>query len=91
MEYAIAWIVLAALVALWNVSRGNSFAVGFLLSLLLSPVIGFIIVAVTKANKGNVVKRGLKSGKLKKCPSCSKPNRTSARRCEYCGRIIDNL
>ena len=88
MEYVVAWIVLTVLVALWNHARGNSFAVGFLLSLLLSPLIGFIIVAITKVNRAKLEKRGLKSGKMKKCSTCSRPIRADASKCRFCGANV---
>ncbi len=45
------WL-LAILVGLWNNHRGNSFWVGFLLSLFFTPIGGaFLIAATTTRNK----------------------------------------
>jgi hypothetical protein len=45
------WFVLSFAFGLWNHNRGNGFFTGFLLSLLLSPLIGFFIVVFTKPKK----------------------------------------
>jgi hypothetical protein len=51
------WL-LAILVGLWNNHRGNSFWVGFLLSLFFTPIGGaFLIAATTTRNKQVVEKR----------------------------------
>jgi hypothetical protein len=51
------WI-LAILVGLWNNHRGNSFWVGFLLSLFFTPIGGaFLIATTTTRNKKAVEER----------------------------------
>ncbi len=42
------WVILSGLVGYWNHTRGHSLATGMLLSLILSPVIGAVIVLLTK-------------------------------------------
>ncbi len=54
------WFVLSVAIGLWNQKRGNGFLTGFLISLLLSPVIGFLIAVFSKP------KRNKKSFKKKR-------------------------
>lgn len=49
--FLIAWLILSALLGLWNQKRGNGFLTGFLISLLLSPLIGLLMVIITKPKK----------------------------------------
>jgi len=45
------WLIFSVAAGYWNQTRGHSFSTGFLLSILLSPVVGFIIVAATKRKR----------------------------------------
>jgi hypothetical protein len=60
MEYVIGWIMLSVLAGWLNSSRGNSFINGCLISLILSPLIGFIIVLATKPKIKKLKKRDIK-------------------------------
>ncbi len=48
---------LSILIGVWNVRRGNSFWVGFLLSLFLTPVGGAFLIATTTTKKVDLVKK----------------------------------
>lgn len=48
LGWVAAWVILSGLVGYWNHTRGHSMATGMLLSLILSPVVGVIIVLLTK-------------------------------------------
>jgi hypothetical protein len=48
------WL-LAILVGLWNSHRGNSFWVGFLLSLFFTPIGGAFLIATTTTRKKKAV------------------------------------
>jgi hypothetical protein len=50
------WL-LAILVGLWNNHRGNSFWVGFLLSLFFTPIGGAFLIATTTTRSKNAVEK----------------------------------
>lgn len=79
------WFALSLAVGGWNKSRGNSFLVGFLVSIIFSPLIGIIMVAITKTNPKGMEKEALKSGEAKKCPQCAELVKVEAVKCRFCG------
>jgi ribosomal protein L32 len=77
-------ILLPILIGNWNHNRGNSFWIGFLLSILLSPFVGFLIVALTKKNQRQIDQRAVRTGEMKRCSNCGELIRPEATRCRYC-------
>lgn len=76
MEIFLFWIVLAIAVGAYASSKGRSGVGFFFLSLLLSPLIGFIWVAVSGSNP---------AGKgLRKCPQCAEWIQPEALKCRFC-------
>ncbi|OOE91281.1 zinc ribbon domain-containing protein [Salinivibrio sp. AR647] len=73
----IIWFILAIFVAFYASSKGRSGLGFFLISLILSPLIGFIIALV-------VEERSVEIGEMKKCPMCAEMVRAEAKLCKHC-------
>ena len=63
MGVVIIWIILAFLCGKYAEHKGKKFGNYFLLSFLITPLIGFIALLVTNENKDEVEKRAIETGK----------------------------
>jgi hypothetical protein len=81
MTFFILWIIFAILVGVFASSKKRSGIGWFFVSLILSPLIGFIIVAVAGPPKGS----------LKKCPKCAEEVKAEAQVCRFCGFEFSSL
>lgn len=87
------WFFLCGLIAYWAHTKGR-FAFGwFVISLMLSPLVGGLIVAVLpKAGKASAPRDEL--GALidgtthTRCPDCKELVRRDARKCRHCGTAL---
>jgi phosphate/sulfate permease len=75
------WIAPALIIAAYANSKGRSAVDFFVLSLLLSPLIGFLIAAISSPEREEVPER---SG-LKECPDCAECVQGEAYICRFCG------
>jgi hypothetical protein len=91
MEFLIGWIVLCLLPAFIARSRGRSFIGVFVLSVILSPLIGLIVALVMRRGDQvaqETVVRGGTSSEYRKCPMCAEAVRKEAVKCKHCGAIL---
>ena len=81
------WILLSIVVGAYASSkkvRLGGFG-GFFISLIFSPIIGFIAVALTKPDDNAIID----SGEMKKCPQCAELVKKDALVCRFCGNKFE--
>jgi hypothetical protein len=78
------YVALSVVLALWNRQKGHGSLLGLLYSIFLTPILGFLTIAVTEKvvylRTVNVVKRS--------CPRCSALTPENLPFCEECGAHI---
>jgi hypothetical protein len=84
----LSWIIFSFVVGwVWQ-QRGLSYGTGLVLSLLLSPLIGFIIGMVKTPTPEQTERAALAAGGVKKCPFCAEMIKAEAVICRFCGRDL---
>ena len=83
------WIILSILCGFLASGNGRSGVGYFFLSLLLSPLIGFIAVLIAGEDKEELENTKIASRESKKCPDCAESIKFEAKVCRYCGKEQD--
>jgi hypothetical protein len=88
MEILLFWLFFCVIVGV-IASKNGRLGIGyFLLSAILSPLIGLIVVLVAGNNNQMVEAKVIASGKNKKCPFCAELIKPEAVVCRYCGKDL---
>jgi len=93
MEVLIVWLVLAVLVGVLAQSRGRTGFGWFMVSVMLSPLLGLLIVLVIE-NKTATRRMAALVGEMPsdtthtRCPECREWVRRDARKCKHCGGAL---
>jgi hypothetical protein len=87
IEFLLVWFMLSVVVAVWSVLRGHSGVFSFLVSALLSPLVGFV-VEVARGRAAPVEPLAKASPDMKACHACNHPIRVDAQTCRYCGSVV---
>ena len=85
------WLMLSIAVGYWYRNKGESFFAGFILAVLMSPLLGALFVAISKRQTGSIEARALSSGEMQKCPFCAELIKPDARVCRYCNRDVPQV
>lgn len=82
------WLFFSLIPAHIASSKGNSGIFIFIVSLLLSPLIGLIIAIISRPNQTVIDNEGIKSGSMKRCPYCDEVIKSKAVTCRYCNKDL---
>ncbi|QHG91422.1 zinc ribbon domain-containing protein [Sulfurimonas sp. CVO] len=84
----VSWLILAILVGVYAKGKGKSGFLYFILSVILSPLVGFLIAIISGDNEEELVEQG----KKRKCSNCGELIRPEAKVCKFCNsEIIDGI
>ena len=85
MEIFLFWIVVSFLCGRYAKGRGLSFAKFFWISMITSPLVGFLWCYVTPEDIEKVEYTKIVNKQSKRCPHCDEIVRVLANKCKHCG------
>lgn len=83
------WFILCIVVGVIASNNGRSGVGYFILSILLSPLIGILVVLIVGKNLSAIDQQKIANGSDKKCPFCAELIKREAKVCRYCGRELE--
>ncbi|NPV67108.1 MAG: zinc ribbon domain-containing protein [Anaerolineae bacterium] len=83
----IIWLLFGLIAGYINHNKGNPFAMGCLLGVLLGPI-GLLIALISGRNEEELERRGVVVGQTRHCPYCAELVKAEAKVCKHCGKDI---
>lgn len=82
----VSWLILAILVGVYANGKGKSGFLYFIISIILSPLVGFLIAIISGDNENELIEQGKKT----RCSNCGELVRSEAKICKFCNSKIEN-
>ncbi len=80
----ILWALLSVVVGVYADKKGRS-GIGFgFLSIITSPLIGFIIAWLVSSDNAAIEQSAITKGEVRKCPACAELVKVEAKICKHC-------
>jgi len=90
MEYVALWIVFSIVAGIIAGAKGRSGFGYFLLSLILSPLIGLILAAaLPRIDQPQAAQADPML--YRRCPECAEPILREAHKCKHCGSAVEPM
>ena len=94
MELVLGWLVFSVAIGVGASARGRSGFGWFLLSIIISPLIAVILLALMPSlarpvdpKSGIAVQAAV--DELRKCPECAELIKKEAKKCKHCGSSVE--
>ena len=83
----ILWLIFGGIAASVSHEKGRNAVAGFVIGLLLGPL-GVFMALVESKDQAKLDARAIKSGKMKRCPTCAEMVKAEATKCRHCGEDL---
>lgn len=84
----IPWVLGSGVVAYMAWKRGRSPVAWTVVSVFLTPVVGYLLIRGLGENTREIDRRRLDSDGFKRCPHCGRSTPAESVMCQACGRVM---
>ena len=81
------WLVFSVVVAIGAAGRGRQGPGWFLLSMVISPLLAFLLLMMLPSRSKSA--GAPETQELRKCPECAELILREAKKCKHCGSVVE--